>query len=338
MNIDRHWQRLSLLSVLLFPLSLLFRLLAALRRSLYQLGLRRVHRFTVPLIVVGNITVGGSGKTPLVVWLIKHLKSLGLKPGVVSRGYGGKAVHWPQQVRPDSDPVAVGDEAVLLAQSGQCPVCVGPDRPEVVRALLQHADCDIVISDDGLQHYPMGRDIEIAVIDGQRRFGNGLLLPAGPLREPVSRLKSVDLVIANGKAAHGEHCMQLNQPMIYPSHDENAPALPLADWSGRRVHALAGIGHPQRFFDMLKKAGLVVTEHAFPDHHAYAADDLSFDEPLPLLMTEKDAVKCRRFCTVDTWVVGISAKPDAAFEHRLSLLLKPLLPAAGNTTEMSDGQ
>jgi len=325
MNIEAHWQRLGALAIVLLPLSLLFRCVVAARRMAYRVGLLRAQRLGVPLIVVGNITVGGSGKTPLVIWLVDHLRERGLRPGIVSRGYGGQARHWPQQVRADSDPAAVGDEAVLLAQRSGCPVAVGPDRPAAVRALLQHTGCDVVVSDDGLQHYAMARDIEIAVIDGKRRFGNRLLLPAGPLREPVSRLRSVDLVVCNGEPAAGEFAMQLRDPQLRRL-DREGESAEIARFRGQRVRAIAGIGNPGRFFDMLRDHGLVVEAHAFPDHHAYKAEDLRFDTQLPLLMTEKDAVKCRRIIDGDAWVVGIQAQPDAAFVHRLNLCLADVSP------------
>ncbi len=319
----RHWQHWGPLALLLSPLSLLFRLVVALRRAAYRLGLRRVYRAACPVIVVGNITVGGSGKTPLVIWISRWLEEQGWRPGIVSRGYGGRARHWPQQVRPDSDPQTVGDEAVLLAQRSGRPVCVGPDRPAAVAALLSHTDCDIVISDDGLQHYALGRDVEIVVIDGERRFGNGLMLPAGPLREPVSRLRGVDLVVCNGRPRHGEHAMRMRQPRLLPLRGE-APPLPLERLRGRRVRAVAGIGNPQRFFDLLRRFGLQVEAHPFPDHHAFTEDDLAFDPPLPLLMTEKDAVKCRLIAPEDTWVVRVEVQPDAPFVHRLGRALESL--------------
>ncbi len=326
MSIQAQWQRLGMPALLLYPLSLLFRLVVAGRHLAYRIGLLRTQRFDVPLIVVGNITVGGSGKTPLVTWLAGYLGSLGYRPGIVSRGYRGKAAHWPQQVRPDSDPATVGDEAVVLAQRTRCPICVGPDRPAAVRALLQHTDCNLVISDDGMQHYAMGRDLEIAVIDGQRRFGNGLMLPAGPLREPLSRLKRTDLLVCNGEPRSGEFAMKLGQPSIHHLHDPGHQ-VDIAQFDGQRVRAIAGIGNPQRFFDMLGRHGLSVEAHPFPDHHDYRPRDLDFDERLPLLMTEKDAVKCRRIVKGDAWVVSVRAQPDAAFVHRLGMALEQLNPA-----------
>jgi tetraacyldisaccharide 4'-kinase len=320
---DRVWYRRHPLALLLLPLSWLYRLIIALRRGAYRFGMMRTRRFAVPLIVVGNITVGGTGKTPLVIWLAQHLREKGLRPGIVSRGYGGRARHWPQQVRPDSDPAAVGDEAVLLAARTRCPMCVGPDRPAAVEALLRHTDVNIVISDDGLQHYALGRDIEIVVIDGQRRFGNGWLLPAGPLREPRSRLTAADMTVVNGTAGQGEHAMVLCRPVLMSLDGQRQGTLD--ELRDQPVHAVAGIGHPERFFEMLRAHGLSVTSHGFPDHHAFSAADLRFDDDHPVLMTEKDAVKCRRLPCKNCWVVQVDAQPDAAFVHRLAMSLEEVL-------------
>lgn len=318
------WQSRNLVSVLLLPLSLVFATLAFLRRSAYRLGIRKIHRFDVPLVVVGNITVGGTGKTPLVVWLVRFLRDQGLRPGIVSRGYRGTARHWPQQVRPDSDPTVVGDEAVLLAAQAACPVCVGPDRAEAVRALCRHTDINIAISDDGLQHYAMDRDLEIAVIDGDRRFGNGFMLPAGPLRESRGRLDQVDMVVVNGSGGDGEYSMKLDQPTVYRLKGE-ADGRSLAHFGRAAVHAVAGIGNPERFFSLLERHGVDIQRHAFPDHHAYRAEDLSFADSMPVLMTDKDAVKCRRLPCSDCWVVRVEAQPDAQFVHELKLVLKDLV-------------
>jgi tetraacyldisaccharide 4'-kinase len=307
----------------LLPLSWLYGLAIALRRGAYRFGILRTRRFAVPLIVVGNITVGGTGKTPLVIWLAQYLRAKGLRPGIVSRGYGGRAKHWPQQVRPDSDPAAVGDEAVLLAGRTRCPMCVGPDRPAAVAALLAHTDANIVISDDGLQHYALGRDIEIVVIDGQRRFGNGWLLPAGPLREPRYRLKAADMTVVNGTARDGEYSMALCHPVLTSLDGQRQGSL--EELRDQPVHAVAGIGHPERFFEMLRAHGLSVTTHGFPDHYAFNAADLLFDDDHPVLMTEKDAVKCRRLPCKNCWVVPVDAQPDAAFVHRLAMSLEEVL-------------
>lgn len=318
--VERIWYRRNPAAILLLPLSALFALATGLRRFAYRIGLMRTERFNVPVIVVGNITAGGTGKTPLVIWLIDHLRGWGLNPGIVSRGYGGRARNWPQQVRADSDPVAVGDEAVMLAARTGSPMCVGPDRPAAVRALLAHTDVDVVVCDDGLQHYALGRDLELAVIDGQRRFGNGLLLPAGPLREPRSRLAHVDLVIANGQPAPGEHAMQTTLTGIRALGGD--ADMGLTGLAGLKVHAVAGVGNPERFFALLERHGLLVLRHAYPDHHAFVVEDLTFDDDLPVLMTEKDAVKCQRLPCRNCWVVRIEARPDERFVSRFAKLLK----------------
>ncbi|QKT05102.1 tetraacyldisaccharide 4'-kinase [Ectothiorhodospiraceae bacterium 2226] len=315
------WYTPHPLGLLLRPLGWLYCALAQLRAALYRAGLRARTRLPVPVIVVGNISVGGTGKTPLVIWLAHWLQAQGYRPGIVSRGYGGAAGSWPQQVRPDSDPTMVGDEPVLIAQRTGCPMAVGPDRVAAARALLEYHNCDILVSDDGLQHYRLGRDIEIAVLDGVRRLGNGQCLPAGPLREPPARLQRVDCVVVNGTAGAGEYAMQL-QPAAARHLQDDARTFPLTELNGQAVDAVAGIGHPARFFDLLRRLGAQPREHAFPDHHRYRADDLVLAGPV--IMTEKDAVKCRRYAREDHWYLPVEARLDAAFEARLSALLKEL--------------
>jgi tetraacyldisaccharide 4'-kinase len=333
LNYPDFWQEKTAISYVLLPLTGLFIALTALRRLIYRLGLFNSYKSQLPVIVVGNITVGGSGKTPFVIWLVAHLKKLGYKPGIVSRGYGGKASSWPQQVRVDSDPETVGDEALLLALRCHCPMAVAPKRADAVRALEADGQVDIIISDDGLQHYAMGRDIEIAVVDGVRQQGNGFMLPAGPLREPVSRLDSVDLLITSQAKLRRQHHMEMMEPRIYPITDPQSRQ-PLSAWDGQQVRAIAGIGDPQRFFDMLRSHGLSVIDMAFPDHHSYQPSDLQFDDAIPLLMTEKDAVKCHPFAPAQTWVVSIDVEPDEPFKHRLSLLLNDV--AAEKQTSEED--
>ena len=259
------------------------------------------------MIVVGNISVGGTGKTPLVVWLVDYLKQAGFKPGVISRGYGGKAQHWPQPVTTDSDPGMVGDEALLIAQRVACPVAVGSLRAQSVRYLLQHHPCNIIISDDGLQHYALQRDIEIAVVDGARRFGNGLCLPAGPLREPPSRLQQVDFIVCHGKPAHtGEYTMNLQGAMAVSLLNGQQKAL--AEFHGQPLLAVAGIGHPDRFFRHLQGFGLQFGRRALPDHHIFTVTDIDCDKDTVILMTEKDAVKCRTFADIRHWYVPVRAE------------------------------
>lgn len=319
-RLDHYWYARSPWLVLLTPLSLLFRILVRLRRGAYRKGLLRTRRLAVPVIVVGNITVGGTGKTPLVAWLAGYLRERGFRPGIVARGYGGRAATWPQQVRVDSDPAVVGDEAVLLAGLTGCPMAVGPRRVAAVEALLKYNDCDLVISDDGLQHYALGRDIEIIVIDGVRRFGVGFMLPAGPLREPVSRLREADLLVVNGIGGAGEHQMKLKAGTARNLRDDGMTR-PLAEFRDSRVHAVAGIGNPERFFQSLRQVIRRVEEHPFPDHHRYRAQDLRFDDDAPVLMTAKDAVKCRRFASGNEWYVPVRAELSRDFQVRLDALL-----------------
>ncbi|MBU0498969.1 MAG: tetraacyldisaccharide 4'-kinase [Gammaproteobacteria bacterium] len=322
-GVEAYWQTRNPVAYSLFPLSWLFLGLSALRRLLYRRGVLRTHRLPVPVIIVGNIGVGGSGKTPLVIWLVRHLRSLGWRPGIVARGYGGRAKHWPQQVRPDSDSQMVGDEPVMIARLCGCPMSVGPNRVTAAKALLTHHDCDIIVSDDGLQHYALGRDLEIAVIDGRRRHGNGFLLPAGPLRELPSRLDEVDLVVAKGRAAHGEHLMTYSLGDAICMKDM-ASRRPLRDLRVMTVHALAGIGNPDGFFDMLAERQLQLIRHPFPDHHPFRPAEIEFGDGRPVLMTQKDAVKCEAFAGARHWFVPVEAVLKESFVQRLNRLLAKL--------------
>jgi len=319
-----RWYSRNPLATTLRPLSWLYRLLIAARRGAYGLGLYHIARLAVPVIVVGNITVGGTGKTPFVIWLAALLAREGYAPGIVARGYRGQARHWPQQVRPDADPVMVGDEALVLARRCACPVAVGPDRVVAAEALLRYHRCDIIISDDGLQHHALGRDIEIVMVDGVRRFGNGYCLPAGPLREPVKRLEAADFVVVTGGAAlRHEYPMTLHATAIRNvRHDSQAYAP--GQFPHRRVHAVAGIGHPARFFRQLKQLDFGLVEHAFADHHDFSPADLAFADDLPVVMTEKDAVKCRRFCHDNCWYLAVDARPDERLEARLLAKIREL--------------
>ncbi|WP_245929705.1 tetraacyldisaccharide 4'-kinase [Leucothrix pacifica] len=297
---------------LLKPLEALYRLLARLDKH-FSLN-KQVNHF-VPVIVVGNISVGGTGKTPLVIYLAHLLKEAGYRPGIITRGYGGSASHWPLLVEADGDASLYGDEPVLMAQRSGVPVVAGPDRNADVDALLQPGNIDIVISDDGLQHYRLKRDIEIVVIDGERGLGNEYCLPAGPLREPKSRLASCDFVIFNEPEPHSELSMQLQATLIRRLNSDLKQ--PLSDWKGRHIHAVTGIGNPLRFFNMLEESGLMVTRHSFPDHHAFSQADVDFADEIPVVMTEKDAVKCRGFAKDNHWFVPVTAIVTSAFAENL---------------------
>ncbi|RAO75103.1 tetraacyldisaccharide 4'-kinase [Dyella jiangningensis] len=294
------------------PLALLYGVLTGLRRALYRMGVLRSVRLPVPVVVIGNLTAGGTGKTPLTIAIAESLRRRGYRPGVVSRGYGGSQRE-PVLLGESPDPAVVGDEPCLIRASGVA-VAVGRERPAAAKLLIE-AGCDVVIADDGLQHYALARDVEICVIDGVRRFGNGRLLPAGPLREPLSRLARVDFRICNGGAvAPGDVPMQLQGGQVRSLVD--GQHRPLADFAGQDVHAVAAIGHPQRFFASLRSQGLQVIEHPFPDHHAFARDELSFGDDKPVLMTEKDAVKCQAFAQPHWWTVPVRAVlPQAFFDE-----------------------
>ena len=323
-KLESLWYSRRALTVFLIPLSWIFSFIVFVRRKAYKNGIFAVYHFDIPVIVVGNITAGGSGKTPLVIWLANFLRMAGYSPAVVARGYKGEARNWPQQVRPDSDPVVVGDEAVLLAKRCQCPVAVGPDRVEAVRGILKYHACDIIISDDGLQYYALGRDIEIAVVDGVRRFGNGYCLPAGPLREPVSRHNEVDFVVVNGGSVmRQEYSMALVPGRMHNLRNEMVTQHPDA-FRNRTVHAVAGIGNPDRFFSYLKRLGIKVIAHPFADHHLYSAGNIQFGDDFPVIMTEKDAVKCRRFADDKCWYMTVDAQPDRRVGERILMLIKRL--------------
>ncbi|WIG55427.1 MAG: tetraacyldisaccharide 4'-kinase [Rhodanobacteraceae bacterium] len=293
------------------PLAALYGGVTAMRRAMYRGDWLRSERLPVPVIVVGNIVAGGAGKTPLAIALVQALRERGFRPGVVSRGYGGSA-RAPMLLDAQPDPTVVGDEPALIKLQTGAPVAVGAKRVEAARLLLSEG-VDVIIADDGLQHYALARDIEICVIDGVRRFGNGRLLPAGPLREPESRLRDVDFVVCNGGMARdGEVAMRLVLSNAVALAD-SATVRPLATFSNQSVHAIAGIGNPGRFFESLRANGIDVIEHLFPDHHRYVAADLDFGDGLPALMTEKDAVKCRAFAKENAWAVPVTADLPVSF-------------------------
>ncbi|WEN14058.1 tetraacyldisaccharide 4'-kinase [Rhodanobacter sp. AS-Z3] len=303
------------------PVSALYGAVTGLRGWLFRRGLLRSVRLPAPVVVIGNISVGGTGKTPLTIAVVEALRERGHRPGVVSRGHGGSQRE-PMLLDDTPDPLQVGDEPCLIHASG-VPVAVGRDRPAAARLLLD-AGCNVVIADDGLQHYRLARDVEICVIDGVRRFGNGRLLPAGPLREPLARLQRIDLRVCNGGAVEpGEYAMQLQGGEAVALADGQRRSL--ATFRGQRVHAVAAIGNPQRFFDSLREAGLDVMAHAFTDHHAFLPAELAFADGLPVLMTDKDAVKCTSFAQPDWFRVPVRAQLPVAFFDTLTARIEACL-------------
>ncbi len=297
------------------------------RQAAYRKGLIKISFPSVPVIVVGNLTVGGTGKTPLTIGLVEIFVKAGFKPGIISRGYGGRALEWPQQVRVDSDPRSVGDEALVVVRRTLCPMVVGPNRVAAAQMLLNNHDCDVIVSDDGLQHYALGRDLEIVVVDSHRRFGNQFCLPAGPLREPVSRLEKVDFTIYNGSSSSDEFTIKVEGKWAINIRDP-LQKKQLIEFSGKKIHALAGIGNPQRFFDGLTGKGLNFDIREFPDHHDFKLSDIEYGDDLVVLMTEKDAVKCEAFAGRQHWYVPA----EAAVNKELGeMILKQLV-------EKSDGR
>ena len=305
------WYGRHPLSLALAPLGWLYCAIAQLRRHGYRRGWFKVHRLPVPVVIVGNLTVGGTGKTPLVLKLAQLAVERGWRPVIITRGYGVRSGEWPRVVAPDDDAGLVGDEPLLLARRGVCPIIAGPDRVADGELAIRRFGCNLLLCDDGLQHYRLARDIEIAVVDGERGLGNGRCLPAGPLREPAGRLATVDLVIHNGGTGPG-HRFRLVPGAAFLLHDP-AQQCPLRDFSGQRVTAVAGIGNPRRFFDMLRGHGIHVGERPYPDHHPFTAADAVAWPPGSVLMTEKDAVKCANIERVDLWVCPVEAAPDDDF-------------------------
>jgi tetraacyldisaccharide 4'-kinase len=317
--------RLAPLTAALLPLSLLFRAIVAIRRWAYRARLASSASLPVAVIVVGGITVGGAGKTPLTRALAEALASRGWRPGIVSRGYGGDGAG-PRAVAVGNDPVRVGDEPLLLAVTG-FPVWIGRDRVAAAQSLLAaHPECNVVVSDDGLQHYALARDFEIAAIDGARGLGNGHLLPAGPLREPRSRLSEVDAVVtlvASASAAAGDDGREAavwHEPLQWRNLVDSSAVADASRW--RSVHAIAGIANPQRFFDLVRNLGINPVCHAFPDHHRYRREELAFAGADAILMTEKDAVKCMAFGDARCWYLPIRARIDPALVDRVERKLR----------------
>jgi len=334
----RWWWRL--LYPLLLPLSCLFTFIASRRRVKHQAAAQAL---AAPVIVVGNIAVGGTGKTPVIIALAQYLQSKGLKPGIISRGYGAQAPFYPYAVSASSDPREVGDEPLLIAQATQCPLVVGPDRLAAAQQLLKEHACDVILSDDGLQHYKLARQFEMCVIDSQRLLGNGRCLPAGPLREPSRRLREVDLVITNGqqsvapeqlgfKTLAAQKLPAISAMQLQPTTWVNVKngrqqavyhegVLRPTPWGGCAVHAVSGIGNPQRFFSTLDTLGVVSTTQAFDDHHQFCAEDFLLAAGRPVVMTAKDAVKCRDFAADDWWYLSVEAQFDGLFGRELDRFL-----------------
>lgn len=311
---QKQWATFTFWHIILIPLSWLFGIVASLRKYLYQHGWLKSYRLNVPVIVVGNINVGGTGKTPLVIWLAEQLKLAGYKPGIISRGYGGSA-RQVTEVLPDSNAIVAGDEAVLIAARTNCPVFVSADRVSAGQHLLKaYPECNVIISDDGLQHYRMQRNVEIVVYDSVKGFGNGALLPAGPLRESKARLKTVDAIVSNGvDRRESSKCfnpitMQLVATDFYNLADVQKKANAKALTQQGSILAIAGIGNPQRFFDQLSNLGLQFESRAYADHYVFQAQDFEQVSANVILMTEKDAVKCRAFTQTNFWVLPMSAE------------------------------
>ncbi|RJT55289.1 tetraacyldisaccharide 4'-kinase [Rahnella variigena] len=323
--IDRIWSGKSPLYLLLLPLAWLYGLISTLIRFSYKAGLKKSWRAPVPVVVVGNLTAGGNGKTPVVIWLVETLQQHGFRVGVVSRGYGGKAENYPLLLCEETSTAQAGDEPVLIFQRTGAPVAVSPVRSDAVKALLVSHELDVIITDDGLQHYALARDVEIVVVDGIRRFGNGHWLPAGPMRERRSRLRSVDAVITNGGTAQSGELAMILQPgkaINLLTGEQRDPT------SLQNVVAMAGIGHPPRFFATLKQLNVnVQKEVAFSDHQSYTLDKLSgvAQSGQALLMTEKDAVKCRSFAQPDWWYLPVDAKIEGVLAEKLLQKISDLI-------------
>jgi len=328
------WYGESSLYWLLLPLTWIYTAAVVGRRYLYSVGLLSSETMPVPVIIVGNMTVGGTGKTPLAIWLITQLREKGFQPGIVSRGYRGKVGSIPVKATPESDPDIVGDEAVLMAKRGNCPVVVHPDRVAAARTLIE-LGVDVIVADDGLQHLRLDRDFEIVVIDGTRGFGNGKLLPAGPLREPISRLKTVDEVLvqrySDDKAkylrrAADWHPAKFDLIATSISKLDDSNVMQIEMFAGKTVHAVAGIGNPERFFRLLESHDMTVIRHPLADHAEIMQGDLTFDDDLDVVMTEKDAVKCMSWLdTSHCWYVPVDINfRDSAGGVLLETLLKKI--------------
>ncbi len=323
--IELLWYRRSWINWLLAPFAALFALITSARRRAYKKGILPSYRAPVPVIIVGNITVGGNGKTPVVLWLVELLTKAGYKPGVVSRGYGGKAPSYPYLLTTESTATESGDEPLLIYQRCGCPVAVAPKRAEAVRLLVEQG-VNIIVCDDGLQHYALQRDIELVVMDGVRRLGNGWLMPMGPLRETASRMSDSLAVICNGGQARPDEIQMTLQPAPLCNVKNGRVAVVTG-----AVDAMAGIGYPPRFFNALLQQGYALNQQvAYADHQEFNAEELQqrFTKR-PLIMTEKDAVKCRKFALDNWWYLPVTAQLPDGFATRLLAQLKELKHGTG---------
>ena len=315
--IHRVWYEDAPSGWVLLPLSGLYWLILGLRKILYDTGVFKTRRAEIPVIVVGNITAGGTGKTPTVLWLVEQLRARGFSPGIVSRGYGGEKANTSLRVEADTDASVAGDEPVLLARRGHCPVVVDPDRVRAA-AMLAEDGADVVIADDGLQHYRLARDYEICVVDGTRGLGNRRLLPAGPLREGVHRLDDVEQVLVNGVlqrsdrelTAAEQNAISFELAATEACRLNGSLARPIERFAGTTVHGVAAIGNPRRFFDLLRIHGIQVIEHAYPDHAALSRRDIEFGDDFEVFMTEKDAVKLGTSPGDKFWYVPVELTMD----------------------------
>ncbi|ROL66591.1 tetraacyldisaccharide 4'-kinase [Pseudomonas vranovensis] len=314
---------------LLRPLEALYRRVVLGKRARFLSGESPSYRAPVPVIVVGNITVGGTGKTPMILWLIEHCRQQGLRVGVVSRGYGARPPQLPWRVRAEQSAAEAGDEPLLIVQRSGVPLMIDPDRSRAVQALLASEPLDLILCDDGMQHYRLARDLELVLIDAARGLGNRRCLPAGPLREPVERLQDVDAVLYNGATTDREDgfAFALQPTALVNLRSGERRGLDFFE-PGQAVHAVAGIGNPQRFFNTLQGLNWRPVPHPFADHAQYSAQALSFSPALPLVMTEKDAVKCRAFAADDWWYLAVDAVPSPAFKAWLDTQLARLLPGS----------
>jgi len=327
---ENLWYSKNLLSTGLLPLSWLFRAIVTVRRFYYRVYHYRRTLPSVFILVVGNLTVGGTGKTPFLIWLARQCRGHGLKVGIITRGYKKHQAGKILEALPHSLSKEVGDEALLLVQKTACPVIVAANRMQAVGLLLSKYRPDVILSDDGLQHYKLPRNVEIAIVDGARQFGNGRCLPAGPLREPVSRIQECDLVVSNGRNDNYKYSFE-TVPESAVSLGPDTVRRPLQDFMDCTVHAVAGLGNPARFFRMLENAGIRIIRHVFPDHHAYVEADLEFGDNKPILMTEKDAVKCKLFVDRNIWYLPIIVQPSPLLEQRISTLIEGI-PRANAVT------